>query len=148
MRLCAEPDRIDPCFFRIAFRAVENRAGRQGAGSTCDSRVPEELGGGSRHSSVLVLIVLAAIFAPLLTSYNPNAVSVLNIRQGPGAGHLLGTDGAGRDVWARLLYGAPDDPGRSAVGRRRRGRPRHRERPGGRILRKVVRVGGLLVIPC
>ena len=44
--------------------------------------------------------------APLLTSYNPNAVSVLNILQGPGAGHLLGTDGAGRDVGARLLYGA------------------------------------------
>ena len=56
--------------------------------------------------SVLTLIVLAAIFAPLLTSYNPNTVSVLNILQGPGAGHLLGTDGAGRDVWARLLYGA------------------------------------------
>jgi peptide/nickel transport system permease protein len=55
--------------------------------------------------SVLVLIVLAAICAPLLTSYNPNAVSVLSILQGPGAGHLLGTDGAGRDVWARLLYG-------------------------------------------
>jgi peptide/nickel transport system permease protein len=56
--------------------------------------------------SVLVLIVLAAICAPLLTSYNPNAVSVLNILQGPGAGHLLGTDGAGRDVWSQLLYGA------------------------------------------
>jgi peptide/nickel transport system permease protein len=56
--------------------------------------------------SVLALIVLAAIFAPLLTSYSPNDVSVLNILQGPGAGHLLGTDGAGRDVWARLLYGA------------------------------------------
>src|ERR1700734_3046803 len=56
--------------------------------------------------SVLVLIVLAAICAPLLTSYNPNSVSVLSILQGPGAGHLLGTDGAGRDVWARLLYGA------------------------------------------
>jgi peptide/nickel transport system permease protein len=55
---------------------------------------------------VLVLIVLAAVFAPLLTSYNPNGVSVLNILQGPGAGHLLGTDGAGRDVWARLLFGA------------------------------------------
>jgi peptide/nickel transport system permease protein len=55
--------------------------------------------------SVLVLIVLAAICAPLLTSYNPNAVSVLSILQGPGAGHLLGTDGAGRDVWSRLLYG-------------------------------------------
>ncbi|HEY1618267.1 MAG TPA: dipeptide/oligopeptide/nickel ABC transporter permease/ATP-binding protein [Streptosporangiaceae bacterium] len=56
--------------------------------------------------AVLVLIVLAAIFAPLLTSYNPNGVSVLSILQGPGAGHLLGTDGAGRDVWARLLFGA------------------------------------------
>ncbi len=56
--------------------------------------------------SVLALIVLAAIFAPLLTSYSPNDVSVLNILQGPGAGHLLGTDGAGRDVWARLLFGA------------------------------------------
>jgi ABC-type dipeptide/oligopeptide/nickel transport system ATPase component/ABC-type dipeptide/oligopeptide/nickel transport system permease subunit len=56
--------------------------------------------------SVLVLIVLAAIFAPLLTSYNPNAASVLNVLQGPGGGHLLGTDGAGRDVWARLLFGA------------------------------------------
>jgi ABC-type dipeptide/oligopeptide/nickel transport system ATPase component/ABC-type dipeptide/oligopeptide/nickel transport system permease subunit len=56
--------------------------------------------------SVLVLIVLAAVFAPLLTSYDPNAASVLNVLQGPGAGHLLGTDGAGRDVWARLLYGA------------------------------------------
>jgi peptide/nickel transport system permease protein len=55
--------------------------------------------------SVLVLIVLAVICAPLLTSYNPNAVSVLSILQGPGGGHLLGTDGAGRDVWARLLYG-------------------------------------------
>ena len=56
--------------------------------------------------SVLTLIVLAAIFAPLLTSYAPNTASVLNVLQGPGAGHLLGTDGAGRDVWARLLYGA------------------------------------------
>jgi peptide/nickel transport system permease protein len=55
--------------------------------------------------SVLVLIVLAAICAPLLTSYSPNGVSVLSILQGPGSGHLLGTDGAGRDVWSRLLYG-------------------------------------------
>jgi peptide/nickel transport system ATP-binding protein/peptide/nickel transport system permease protein len=56
--------------------------------------------------TVLALIVLAAVFAPLLTSYNPSTASVLNVLQSPGAGHLLGTDGAGRDVWARLLYGA------------------------------------------
>ena len=55
--------------------------------------------------TVLALIVLAAIFAPLLTSYNPNTASVLSVLQPPGAGHLLGTDGAGRDVWARLLFG-------------------------------------------
>jgi peptide/nickel transport system permease protein len=56
--------------------------------------------------TVLALIVLAAIFAPLLTSYNPNTASVTNVLLPPGHGHLLGTDGAGRDVWARLLYGA------------------------------------------
>jgi peptide/nickel transport system ATP-binding protein/peptide/nickel transport system permease protein len=56
--------------------------------------------------AVLALIVLAAIFAPLLTSYNPNTASVLSVLQGPGGGHQLGTDGAGRDVLARLLYGA------------------------------------------
>ena len=55
--------------------------------------------------TVLALIVLAAIFAPLLTSYNPDTASVLSVLQPPGAGHLLGTDGAGRDVWARLLFG-------------------------------------------
>ena len=56
--------------------------------------------------AILAIIVLAAVFAPLLTSYNPGAASVTSILQSPGHGHLLGTDGAGRDVWARLLYGA------------------------------------------
>lgn len=56
--------------------------------------------------TVLALIVLAAIFAPLLTSFDPNQASVLSVLQPAGGGHLMGTDGAGRDVWARLLYGA------------------------------------------
>jgi peptide/nickel transport system permease protein len=55
---------------------------------------------------VLTIIVLAAICAPLLTSQNPNTASVTNILLPAGGGHLLGTDGAGRDVFARLLYGA------------------------------------------
>ncbi len=55
---------------------------------------------------VLAIIVLAAICAPLLTSQNPNTASVTNILLPAGGGHLLGTDGAGRDVFARLLYGA------------------------------------------
>jgi peptide/nickel transport system permease protein len=56
--------------------------------------------------TVLALIAAAAVFAPLLTPDNPSTASVLNVLAPPGAGHLLGTDGAGRDVWARLLYGA------------------------------------------
>jgi len=55
---------------------------------------------------ILAIIVLGALLAPLLTSYNPGAASVTNVLLPPGHGHLLGTDGAGRDVWARLLYGA------------------------------------------
>jgi ABC-type dipeptide/oligopeptide/nickel transport system ATPase component/ABC-type dipeptide/oligopeptide/nickel transport system permease subunit len=56
--------------------------------------------------TVLALVAAAAIFAPLLTSFDPNQASVLSVLQPPGGGHLMGTDGAGRDVWARLLYGA------------------------------------------
>jgi peptide/nickel transport system permease protein len=55
---------------------------------------------------VLGLIVLAAIFAPLLTSADPHTSSLSNTLAGPTAGHPLGFDGTGRDVWARLLYGA------------------------------------------
>ena len=54
--------------------------------------------------AVLVLLALAAIFAPLLSQYKPNAVDLSAYRKGPGDGHWLGTDAAGRDVYTRLLY--------------------------------------------
>jgi peptide/nickel transport system permease protein len=54
----------------------------------------------------LVLVVLLAIFAPLLTSADPAASSLSKTLAGPEPGHPLGFDGVGRDVWARLLYGA------------------------------------------
>ncbi len=51
------------------------------------------------------LIVLASIFAPALTKYDP-AHQVLKSRlQLPSAEHLLGTDALGRDVFARIVYG-------------------------------------------
>jgi peptide/nickel transport system permease protein len=62
--------------------------------------------------TVLALFVLAAIFAPLLTSYDPIDNDLINSLRPPawveggGSAHLLGTDGLGRDVFARLLYGA------------------------------------------
>jgi peptide/nickel transport system permease protein len=55
---------------------------------------------------VLVLVALAAIFAPLLTPYSPVAGDPVNRLAGVGTeGHLLGLDGQGRDIWTRLLYG-------------------------------------------
>jgi peptide/nickel transport system permease protein len=55
---------------------------------------------------VLGLVVLAAILAPVLTSADPNRTSLTNTLGAASPGHPLGFDGVGRDVWARLLYGA------------------------------------------
>jgi peptide/nickel transport system permease protein len=56
------------------------------------------------------LIVLAAILAPVLSGHDPIQQDLLHGRLPPGSpGHLLGTDQLGRDVLARLLYGARTD---------------------------------------
>jgi peptide/nickel transport system permease protein len=56
------------------------------------------------------LIVLAAVCAPLLTHWDPIQQDLLHARLAPGApDHLLGTDGLGRDIFSRLLYGARID---------------------------------------
>ncbi len=58
-------------------------------------------------SAVVILIfVLAAIFAPMLTPYAFDEQDLLARLAAPSAGHLLGTDELGRDVFTRLLYGA------------------------------------------
>ncbi|PSJ62802.1 ABC transporter permease [Pseudaminobacter soli (ex Li et al. 2025)] len=58
---------------------------------------------------IVGVILLMAICAPLLTSYDPTEQDFLSTLQGPSADHLLGTDNLGRDLWARLLYGARVD---------------------------------------
>lgn len=62
---------------------------------------PLALGGGA----VLAIIVLAALFAPYLTAYGQNQIDLFNINVSPSGDHPLGTDGLGRDVLTRLLYG-------------------------------------------
>jgi len=47
-----------------------------------------------------------ALFAPLVARHDPNQIDLINMLQRPSAEHWLGTDVQGRDVWARLLYGA------------------------------------------
>lgn len=59
--------------------------------------------------TLLGLIVLAAICAPLLTHWDPIQQDLTASLRAPGAGHLLGTDQLGRDVFARLVYGARVD---------------------------------------
>lgn len=63
-------------------------------------------GPGAKVGTVLfVLIVLACIFAPLISPYDPNAMDLENMFSTPSASHLMGTDGLGRDQLSRLLYG-------------------------------------------
>jgi peptide/nickel transport system permease protein len=59
--------------------------------------------------AIIGTIVLMAIFAPLITKYDPTHQDLLHTLQGPGNGHLLGTDQNGRDVWSRIVYGARTD---------------------------------------
>jgi peptide/nickel transport system permease protein len=59
--------------------------------------------------TILGLIVLAAAFAPLITTHGPLDQDLNNILQGPSSSHWLGTDDLGRDVWSRLVYGARTD---------------------------------------
>jgi peptide/nickel transport system permease protein len=55
---------------------------------------------------IIVVLVVAAVLAPLLAPYNPYAVA-LDVRlEAPNRAHLLGTDELGRDILSRLLYGA------------------------------------------
>ncbi|MCK5807206.1 MAG: ABC transporter permease, partial [Mycoplasmataceae bacterium] len=53
---------------------------------------------------ILVMLVLGAVIIPF-TSQDPNATSSLHHEQMFGDNNILGTDGLGRDLWARLWYG-------------------------------------------
>jgi peptide/nickel transport system permease protein len=54
----------------------------------------------------LAVAALLALFAPLVALRSPDEIDLLTRLAGPSAEHPLGTDETGRDVWARLLFGA------------------------------------------
>jgi len=56
--------------------------------------------------SVVTLLVFLAIAAPLVARHDPIQIDLINQLSPPSADHWLGTDIQGRDVWARLVYGA------------------------------------------
>lgn len=55
--------------------------------------------------AVLVLLVFAAIFAPVLTPYDPNKQVLADKLIPPNGTHWFGTDELGRDILTRCLYG-------------------------------------------
>lgn len=55
---------------------------------------------------IIVLFLAIAIFAPLLTSYDPIIQSWTAVRKPPSALHWFGTDDLGRDILVRVFYGA------------------------------------------
>ena len=55
---------------------------------------------------IIVLFVLIAIFAPLITPYDPTQQSWTSIRKPPSLQHWFGTDESGRDLFSRVIFGA------------------------------------------
>ena len=57
-------------------------------------------------SFMLILLVLMAILAPWLATGDPNALAPARRNRAPSAEHWFGTDAYGKDVYARVVYGA------------------------------------------
>jgi ABC-type dipeptide/oligopeptide/nickel transport system permease subunit len=55
---------------------------------------------------VLGLFALAAVFAPFVAPYDPDAVDLLAVYAPPSPTHWLGTDALGRDILSRIIFGA------------------------------------------
>lgn len=58
---------------------------------------------------MLGLMVVAAILAPLISQHSPTTPDALHSLLGPSMSHPFGTDNLGRDIFARVIYGARSD---------------------------------------
>ena len=54
---------------------------------------------------IVILVALSAIFAPVITPYDPAQTNILKTEEPPSSEHWLGTDKVGRDIYTRLIYG-------------------------------------------
>jgi ABC-type dipeptide/oligopeptide/nickel transport system permease subunit len=73
------------------------------------SRATQRLGSDRRAwfgGGTIVLLALMALAAPLVAGHDPFGIDLINSLQPPSPQHWFGTDIQGRDVWARLVYGA------------------------------------------
>jgi peptide/nickel transport system permease protein len=56
-------------------------------------------------ATLLAVLLMALLFAPLLTTYDPEKQDLSAALQSPSSEHWFGTDDLGRDIFARILYG-------------------------------------------
>src|SRR4051794_18436583 len=62
--------------------------------------------GGAAGLGVVTVLILIAVFAPLLTRFDPGAQDIAGRWQSPSVTHPLGTDSFGRDLLSRVMFGA------------------------------------------
>ena len=56
-------------------------------------------------ASIVLFFIIVAIFAPVIATHDPRQANVVERLQGGSAEHYLGTDGVGRDIFSRIVYG-------------------------------------------
>ncbi|MEX2177823.1 MAG: ABC transporter permease [Gemmatimonadaceae bacterium] len=61
---------------------------------------------GSFGALMIVLLILTAIFAPVIATESPTRTNLRAMLEAPSGQHLMGTDMIGRDVYSRIVYGA------------------------------------------
>ena len=113
---------IDPRIRRSLTMARDSNAVRRSRRRACEEQAApatqvrgywQSVGYRLRHDpvtlvfgAIVLLIVLAAIFAPLVAPFDPYKESIIGRLKPFGwRGHLLGTDELGRDMLSRLIYG-------------------------------------------
>ena len=55
---------------------------------------------------IIALLIVAALFAPVISPYTPSEQNVFERLQAPSLSHIFGTDDLGRDVFTRMVFGA------------------------------------------
>ena len=55
---------------------------------------------------VVGFFLLCAVASPLIAPYDPNAIDLTSMLEGPSAEHIFGTDQHGRDLFSRIVYGS------------------------------------------
>ena len=90
--------------YDLEFAAAEPNRLQQWLGAAWEFTRKRPLG--AAGAVIVVVMILAAVFADYIAPYNPLATDYGAMLSAPDAHHWLGTDEFGRDVLTRIIYGA------------------------------------------